>query len=212
MAKQLISIRIDNVTEGQIEDLERWDNTTQTAIISRAVANYWRERKSQMKTTLELTISKMDWDMIENDGDTVIKYNHDASEDKYCQAVADKLAKMFDGVTASVAIGDRDYMDGYNARWDPYEGEPREADTYISNAIDDVYGNWDWVVPAAGVLSIDNGRSECTPEEAIAAVAWDVIVNAMDDDIRETVHMDVAPCSELEFLRAYLKLGSVVIG
>lgn len=33
---------------------------------------------------------------------------------------------------------------------------------------------------------------------------WDAIVNMMDDDIRETVHDDMAPCSEQEFLEAYL--------
>jgi len=212
MAKQLISARVDNVTQCQIKNLQRWDNTTQTAIISRAVDNYWRERKQQMKTTLELRISRLDWDMVEVQGETVIKYDHAASEEKYCEVVADKLARLFESVTVTVEIGDSEYMDGYNARWTPRENEPDDADTCISAAIDGCYQAWDWCIPAPGVLSIDNGRTTCTPEEAVASVAWDVIVNAMNDDTREETHMSIAPCSEVEFLRAYLTRGSLVIG
>ena len=33
---------------------------------------------------------------------------------------------------------------------------------------------------------------------------WDAIVGYMDDDIRENVHNDLAPCSEEEFLDEYV--------
>lgn len=61
-------------------------------------------------------------------------------------------------------------------------------------------------------ISINNGISDCTPEEAIAKQDWDVIVNAMDDKIREKVHAKYAPCSEIKFLREYLRRGPIVIG
>lgn len=32
---------------------------------------------------------------------------------------------------------------------------------------------------------------------------WDFIVNAMDDEIREKVHAEVAPCTWQEFFSAY---------
>lgn len=34
---------------------------------------------------------------------------------------------------------------------------------------------------------------------------WQAIVSYMDDDIREDVHLDMAPCSNEDFLREYLK-------
>lgn len=35
---------------------------------------------------------------------------------------------------------------------------------------------------------------------------WDSIVVCMDDDKRETVHFELAPCSEKEFLESYIEL------
>lgn len=37
---------------------------------------------------------------------------------------------------------------------------------------------------------------------------WDAIVNLMDDDIREKVHFERAPCTEEAFLQRYLQLDS----
>ena len=54
-------------------------------------------------------------------------------------------------------------------------------------------------------ISINNGRSECTPAEAIAAVGMDEIASWMDPEIREAVHADLAPCTEEEFLTEYLR-------
>ena len=53
-------------------------------------------------------------------------------------------------------------------------------------------------------ISIDNGHSYVAPAEAIDAMSWDAIVDMMDDDIREAVHSEIAPCTEAEFLAAYL--------
>lgn len=36
-------------------------------------------------------------------------------------------------------------------------------------------------------------------------VDFDVAVNIMDDDIREEVHADIAPCTDQEFMDAYAK-------
>lgn len=53
-------------------------------------------------------------------------------------------------------------------------------------------------------ISIDNGNTYCTPEEAIAQIGIDTIANYMDNDIRESVHYDIAPCSDVDFLTEYL--------
>lgn len=36
-------------------------------------------------------------------------------------------------------------------------------------------------------------------------IDFDAAVNLMDDDIREAVHSDIAPCSEQDFFSAYCK-------
>lgn len=56
-------------------------------------------------------------------------------------------------------------------------------------------------------ISIDNGRSYCTPSDAIAEASWDAIVAMMDDETCETVHRELAPCSNEEFLVRYLELA-----
>jgi len=67
-------------------------------------------------------------------------------------------------------------------------------------------------------ISIDNGRTYITAQEAMPAIAerglWDAVVNMMDDDTREAVHRELAPCAELEFLTRYLELApdDIVIG
>lgn len=43
---------------------------------------------------------------------------------------------------------------------------------------------------------------------------WDNIVSYMDDKTREEVHSELAPCSELDFLKRYLEIAKedLVIG
>lgn len=73
-------------------------------------------------------------------------------------------------------------------------------------------------------ISLDNGHTFLTANEAMeqiqesnvwdASHVWDAIVEVMDDEIREKVHRDLAPCSREEFLEAYLKeaKGDIIIG
>lgn len=35
---------------------------------------------------------------------------------------------------------------------------------------------------------------------------WDAIVNYMDDDKREAVHFELAPCTKTEFINRYIEL------
>lgn len=67
-------------------------------------------------------------------------------------------------------------------------------------------------------ISIDNGRTYMTAEEAMPAIGennlWPVVMQVMDDGTREAVHREIAPCAELEFLARYLELAphDLVIG
>ena len=64
------------------------------------------------------------------------------------------------------------------------------------------------------MISVNNGISFCSPEEAIETLPWETIVNAMDDEIREAVHAELSPCTEEQFLKRYLELSTsdLVIG
>lgn len=44
--------------------------------------------------------------------------------------------------------------------------------------------------------------------------SWDAIVAVMNDEIREQVHGELAPCSDAEFLARYLELATepLVVG
>ena len=44
-----------------------------------------------------------------------------------------------------------------------------------------------------------------TAEEIINKGLYKVAVDMMDDEIREDVHGDLAPCTELEFLTVYME-------
>jgi hypothetical protein len=63
-------------------------------------------------------------------------------------------------------------------------------------------------------ISIDNGHSYATPEEALRAHSMEAIANYMDDDTREAVHAEIAPCTDAEFLARYLDLAAedLIIG
>lgn len=63
-------------------------------------------------------------------------------------------------------------------------------------------------------ISVDNGNSYVSPEEAINSVDWNEIVTFMDDEVREQVHSELAPCTDLEFLERYLEITeeNLIIG
>lgn len=63
-------------------------------------------------------------------------------------------------------------------------------------------------------ISIDNGMHYVTPEEALERVTLDTMAVYMDDETRERVHRELAPCSDLEFLTRYLEIApdDLIIG
>jgi hypothetical protein len=63
-------------------------------------------------------------------------------------------------------------------------------------------------------ISIDNGSNFVTPEEALERFDLDTIVCYMDDEDRERTHLEMAPCTDLEFLRRYLEIAKddIIIG
>lgn len=67
-------------------------------------------------------------------------------------------------------------------------------------------------------ISLNNGRTFTDAREAMPAIEqrglWETVVNLMDDETREKVCAELAPCSELEFLTRYLELAreDLVIG
>jgi len=55
-------------------------------------------------------------------------------------------------------------------------------------------------------ISIDNGNSFCTIYEAVHGQPWEVIVNAMNDEIKEIVNSEFPSCRKYDFLTRYLEL------
>lgn len=60
-------------------------------------------------------------------------------------------------------------------------------------------------------IYINNGKTEVSVREAIEMVGLDQIALYMDDDIREQIHRELAPCTEEEFLAAYMQASPVDI-
>lgn len=58
-------------------------------------------------------------------------------------------------------------------------------------------------------ISLDNGYSFMTAAEAMPEIRernmWDTVVWYMDDETREAIQFDLAPCTDEEFLSAYLE-------
>ena len=63
-------------------------------------------------------------------------------------------------------------------------------------------------------ISINNGATYTTIEDALANCSWNAIVQMMDDEIREQVANAIAPCTSEEFLAEYLRRASenLIIG
>lgn len=70
--------------------------------------------------------------------------------------------------------------------------------------------------PRVKLVSVNNGESYCTPEEAVKSVDWDALVSLMDDRTREAVAADWDGDDDdrAGFLRAYLALApyDLIIG
>lgn len=63
-------------------------------------------------------------------------------------------------------------------------------------------------------ISINNGHSYTTPREAIKAVGIEAFVCMMDEEIREHVAHKYAPCTDMKFIREYLRRAkaNLIIG
>lgn len=63
-------------------------------------------------------------------------------------------------------------------------------------------------------ISINNGATYITPADALEEISLDTMAEYMDDDTREAVHNEIAPCTDLEFLTRYLELApdNLIIG
>ena len=68
------------------------------------------------------------------------------------------------------------------------------------------------------MISLNNGRTWMTADEAMEEInarnLRDAVVDMMDDETREAVHNDIAPCTDEEFLAEYLRRAEdgLVIG
>lgn len=57
----------------------------------------------------------------------------------------------------------------------------------------------------AGAVITGRKDKKMTAKEIIDTGLFETAVNMMDDEIREELHRELAPCSEVEFLEAYME-------
>ena len=71
-------------------------------------------------------------------------------------------------------------------------------------------GEADYIHGNPAAISIDNGTTHCTVEEALAAHTIDELTRLMIDDIREYVQEELPDdCTDAQFLMRYLELAPV---
>lgn len=67
-------------------------------------------------------------------------------------------------------------------------------------------------------ISLNNGVTRMTADEAMPVIddrdIWETVIGCMDNETRERVHAELAPCTEQVFLRRYLELApeDLIIG
>lgn len=63
-------------------------------------------------------------------------------------------------------------------------------------------------------ISTDNGATYITPEEALNEMDLRTMGMIMDKETMETVHAELAPCTDEEFLTKYLEIATydLIIG
>ena len=64
----------------------------------------------------------------------------------------------------------------------------------------------DWLMHVGNVTEEDEPEIFCTDEQEHRMENWESIVEMMDDEIREQVHAELAPCTDEEFLERYCEL------
>lgn len=117
--------------------------------------------------------------------------------------MADQMAIFIEGT-----------RDGYSTK--QVEGHNKEAMKVMAEEVYNEINNQE--EPEMTIqkksISIDNGNTFVTPEEAIEGMRWEVIAHYMEDDAREQVHSELAPCLEVEFLHRYLEVAKhdLIIG
>ena len=83
--------------------------------------------------------------------------------------------------------------------------------TYTADNMGNLLGNEDAERFQAHEISLDNGTNYLTADEAMPIIddrgLWETVVESMDAETREAVHSELAPCTNLAFLRRYLELA-----
>lgn len=131
----------------------------------------------------------------------------------YPQYVANRIAENFQGFEINVSTG-------LSTSVHVYGDESIDAVELADQVKVDLWETFcatDYKQFTPKRLSINNGNTYTTAEdieEADLERHWDVLAQAMDDDLREELHSELAPCGNREFLTAYLERAphDLVIG
>lgn len=129
----------------------------------------------------------------------VFTYNTDGRDGGY-----DHFNGEFSTLEEAILCADR--------RWRYLTARERAVrETYVSawQVPDDIeIGNGDamsWVYGDCGGDGDVVYRPDCVTNSYGVLIRYDIAVNLMDDDIREELHAELAPCTDQEFFDAYSK-------
>lgn len=93
---------------------------------------------------------------------------------------------------------------------DPLSIYEHDDGNYTVNLFGDVREGLTEAEVNAMLESLDNDEYTDKAAEIIAAGNYDAAVALMDDEIRETVHAELAPCSDRDFLAEYMRRHVIV--
>lgn len=160
-----------------------------------------------------------------------LSIEHDADILAFLDSLPNRTGYLKALIRADIEKGERKTMTykikpEYAGLW----GEDVNEDTIITESdLEMIARGWektpyelmDQLIPQEPrQISLDNGHTYLDADEAIQVLKkhseetgtpfeklWEDVAYRMDDDIRETVHMELAPCTEEKFLRRYLELS-----
>lgn len=136
-------------------------------------------------------------------------------------------------IDAETVLGEKDDDEDVDASEDEEEEDEKDDDEEEEDIHDAIYafenlenpafyniclelatmaniGEADYIHGNPAAISIDNGTTHCTVEEALAAHTIDEWMRLMIDDIREYVQEELpGDCTDAQFLMRYLELAPV---
>lgn len=88
----------------------------------------------------------------------------------------------------------------------------RRSAHHLDIDVSDVTGMDGEPVSSRTIMERTDGEVEKRVERLLGNTEWETLTHHMDDELREKLHVELAPCSNEEFLRAYVTAHAKTYG